>query len=264
MATNIHPTAIVEDGADIGEGVTIGPFCTVGPNVKIGARTILKSHVVVAGFTTIGEDNKIFPFASLGLEPQHMRYEGEESTLVIGDRNNIREYVSIHPGTKVGIMTTIVGNDNMLLASSHVGHDAVLGNNIILVNGAMVGGHVVVGDYAYLAGGCAVKPFVRIGEQAMIWGLTAAVADVIPYGTVAGSRGDLIGLNLIGLKRRGFTKDQIQTIRRAYRLLFAMEGTFAERIEEVKSLYGDDPIVSGMLKFINDGGDQPLSHPAKG
>ncbi len=263
MTVQIHPTAIVEDGAILGEDVIIGPYCTVGPHVKIGDRTSLKSHVVVDGFTTIGDDNKIFPFATLGLEPQHMRYEGEESTLVIGDRNLIREYVCMHPGTNVGIMTTVVGDDNMFLIHAHVGHDAVLGNNIIMVNSSMVGGHAVIGNHVYLAASSAVKPFVRIGDQAMIWALSAVVADVIPYGTVSGSPGDLIGLNLIGLKRRGFTKEQIQIIRRAYRLLFAMEGTFAERLEEVEHLYGNEDLVRVMLQFIKDGGDQPLSHPAR-
>ena len=262
--SHIHPTAIIEDGADIGEGVTIGPFCTIGPNVKIGDGCILKSHVVIDGHTTLGCDNKISPFVALGLDPQHTLYEGEESTLVIGDRNIIREGVTMHTGTKVGIMTTKIGNDCMFLAGSHVAHDCIVGNNVIMINESLIGGHVVLGDYAYIGANSGVKQWMRVGKHAMVSSMTGVMADIIPYGNVFGSRGELVGLNLIGLKRRGFDKDKITSIRRAYRMLFAMEGTFSERLEEVRRLYGDIDLVAEMLQFIDDGGDSPLCHPSKG
>lgn len=264
MATNIHPTALIESGAEIGDNVTIGPYCTIGANVKIGDGTSLKSHVVVDGHTTIGQDNKIFPFVALGLDPQHTQYQGEESTLVIGDRNTLREQVTMHSGTSIGIMTTTIGNDCLFLAGSHVAHDCVVGNNVIMINESLIGGHVTLGDYVYIGANSGVKQWMRIGKHAMVSSMTGVMADIIPYGNVFGTRGELVGLNLIGLKRRGFDKDTITTIRRAYRMLFAMEGTFVERLEEVKRLYGDIGIVAEMLQFIDEGGDNPLCHPTKG
>jgi UDP-N-acetylglucosamine acyltransferase len=264
MTAEIHPTAIVETGAEIGKNVTIGPFCTIGGNVKIGDGTAIQSHVVIDGHTTIGRDNRIFPFAVIGFPPQHVKYKGEDSTLVIGDRNLIRESVTMHTGTKIGAMTTIVGDDNMFFVGVHVAHDSVIGNHVIMTNGSMIGGHVHIDDYAYIGANTGIKQWVRIGKHAMIGGMTAVIADVIPFGTIFGPQGELVGLNIVGLKRRDFDKDQITAIRRAYRMLFAEEGTFAERLEEVKRLYGNIDIVAQVLKFIKDGGDKPLAHPAKG
>lgn len=263
MTSKIHPSSIIDSKAEIAESVTIGPFCTIGPNVKIDAGTILKSHIVIDGHTSIGKDNKIFSFTALGLEPQHMQYKGEDSTLVIGDRNIIREGVSMHPGTHLGIMTTKVGDDNFFLASSHVAHDVVIGNNIVAVNACNIGGHAVIEDYVYMGAFAGVKPWVRIGKHAMVSAMTGVMADVIPYGNVFGGRAELVGLNLIGLKRRGFTKDQITMVRKAYSLMFAEEGTFAERLEEVRQRYGDVEIITDMLNFIESGGDRSLCHPAK-
>ena len=263
MSTSFHPSSIIDSKAEIADGVTIGPFCTIGPNVKIGSGTTLTSHVVIDGHTTIGENNRIFAFTALGLEPQHTLYKDEESTLVIGDRNIIREGVSMHPGTHVGNMTTTIRDDNFFLAGSHVAHDTVVGSNIIAVNTCNIGGHAIIEDYVYIGALTGIKPWTRIGKHAMVSAMTGVTADVIPYGNVFGSRAELVGLNLIGMKRRGFTKDQISMVRRAYRLMFAEEGTFAERLEEVSRLYGEVEIVKEMLSFIEAGGDKALCHPSK-
>lgn len=263
MSGLIHPTAVIEDGASIGENTQIGAFCHIGSNVTIGANSVLHSHVVIDGHTTLGESNEVFSFAVLGKAPQHNSYEGEASTLVIGDRNVIREHATIHPGTKVGAMTTIIGNDNKFFGSTHVAHDCVVGNNIIMTNGTLVGGHAVIEDYVILGGNSGVKQFSRIGAHAMVSGMTFVTTDIIPFGNVFGSKAELVGLNLIGMKRRGFSKDDISTVRRAYRMLFAEEGTFSERLEEVQSLYASNQYVEQILKFIKDTGDRPLCHPAR-
>lgn len=263
MSGIVHPTAIISDGAKIGDNVSIGPYSIIGDHVTIGDNCVLHSNVVIDGHTTLGSENEIFPFAVLGKAPQHVKYEGEKSTLEIGDRNIIRENVTMHPGTQVGTMKTIVGNDNMFFVGSHVAHDCILGNNIIMTNDSMLAGHVELADYVYIGGNSAVKQFVRIGPHAMIAGMTAAMADVIPFGSVFGSRGFLVGLNLVGLKRRGFDKDEISAVRRAYRMLFADEGKFSERLEEVEENFGQHELVKMILDFIKDGGDKPLCHPQR-
>lgn len=261
MAERIHPTAIIADGASIADDVQIGPYCVIGANVRLGAGCILHSHVVIEGHTTLGENNEIYPFAVLGKAPQHTRYDGEASTLEIGNGNVIRENVTMHPGTAVGTMKTVIGNDNLFFVACHIAHDCVLGNNIIVTNDAMLGGHVEIDDFAYIGGNSAIKQFVRIGKHAMISGMTGVTADVIPFGSVFGSRAMLVGLNLVGMRRRGINRDQISNLRKAYRLLFAPEGTFSERLEEVTELYGKDEEVAAILAFIRDGGDKPLCHP---
>lgn len=263
MTSQIHPTAIIANGAKIGRDVTIGPYSIIGENVVIGDNCTLHSHVVIDGNTTLGTDNEIFPFAVIGKAPQHTLYEGEPSTLVIGNRNILRENVTIHPGTKVGIMTTTIGDDNFFLAHVHIGHDCVVGNHTIFTNESKIGGHVIIEDYVYVGASAAIRQFVRIGKHAMISTMTAVMADVIPYGSVFGTRAVLVGLNLIGLKRRGFSKDQITTIRRAYRMLFADEGTFSERFAEVEQDYGEHELVADVLNFIKAGGDNALCHPKR-
>lgn len=261
MTDRIHPTAIIAEGAKIAEDVQIGPYCMIGENVEIGAGTVLRSHVVIEGHTYIGENNDIYPFAVLGMKPQHTQYKGEPSVLEIGHRNTIRESVTMHPGTAMDNMLTKVGDDNLFFVGCHVAHDCILGNHIIITNDSMLGGHVHIGDFAYIGGNSAVKQYVRVGKHAMISAMTGVTADVIPFGLVFGPRAVMTGLNLIGLKRRGFPRDQITTLRRAYRLLFANEGTFNERFEEVKSLYGHEEEVQVILDFIKEGGDKPLCHP---
>jgi len=259
----IHPTSLVAESARIGADVVIGPYCVIGANVSIGAGSRLHSHVVIEGHTSLGEGNEIYPFTVLGMAPQHTLYKGEPSTLEIGSNNVIRENVTMHPGTALDKMVTRIGDNNLFFVACHVAHDCVVGNHVIITNDAMLGGHVHVDDYAYIGGNSAIKQYVRIGKHAMISGMTGVTADVIPYGSVFGPRAVLTGLNLIGLKRRGYSKDQVTLIRRAYRLLFAQEGTFNERLEEVDRLYGEDSEVKAILNFIREGGDKPLCHPER-
>jgi UDP-N-acetylglucosamine acyltransferase len=258
---HIHPSAVIEDGAKIGAGARIGPFCMVGPNVELGEGCELKSHVVLAGHTTIGARTRIFPFASLGHEPQHLNYKGEPTTLAIGSGCIIREGVTMNPGTVGGNRTTVVGDNCYLMANSHVAHDCRLGNNVVLANNVMLAGHCAIGDYAILSGGVGVHQFVRIGPHAFIGGMSGVNDDVIPYGAAKGYPGHLVGLNIVGLRRRGFSRDQIHDMRRAYRLLFADEGTMAERVEDVAEEFSTHPIVHEILAFIRDGGDRALCTP---
>ena len=264
MGKAIHPTAVVEDGASIDSDVEIGPYCVIGGNVELGKGCKLHSHVVVSGHTRLGAGNEVFPFAALGLPPQHTQYKGEDSILELGDNNIIRENVTMHPGTAVGAMKTVVGSDNMFLAASHVAHDCVIGNNIIITNDSMLGGHVSIEDYVYIGGNSAIKQYIRIGKHAMVSGMTGVTADVIPFGTVFGPRAALTGLNLVGMRRRGIGREQIGILRKAYRMLFAPEGTFGERLEEVRELYGGDQEVAAILTFIDNGGDRPLCQPERG
>ena len=260
-SANIHASAIVADGARIGADVIIGAYCVIGPEVSIGAGTELKSHVCVDGITRIGARNTIFPFASLGQQPQDMKFRGERTVLEIGDGNAIREYVTMNPGTEGGGGVTRVGDDCLFMNHVHVGHDCIVGNGVIFANAATLGGHVVVGDGAVLGGLSAIHQRCRIGEGAMIGGLAGVVADVIPFGTVMGERAKLQGLNLLGLKRRGVSKDQISALRAAYAELFAVGGTLKERRESVTEQYGDNPLVQQILAFIAEDTARHLTTP---
>lgn len=260
----IHPTAIIDPKAVIGADVAIGPYCVVGPNVKLGDRVVLKSHVCVDGYTSIGEDTIVHPFASLGSPPQDLKYKGEPSALIIGKRCKIREHVTMNPGTETGIMKTQVGDDCLFMASAHVAHDCIVGNNVILANNATLGGHVEVGDFAIIGGLSAVHQFVRIGPHAMIGGLTGVRSDVIPYGMVMDDTGYLAGLNYVGLERRGYTKEQVQTLQKSFRRLFAGEGTFAERLEKVANDFNADKDVMRMIDFIRSKDSRAILHPKTG
>ncbi len=262
--TTIHPTAIVADGARIGAGTVIGPYCTVDANVTLGANCELVSHVAVAGRTVIGEGAKIYPFASVGHQPQDLKYAGEPSTLTIGANCIIREGVTLNPGTEGGGMKTVIGNNCAFLANSHVGHDCVVGNHVIFSNNALLAGHCVVGDYAIIGGGAAVIQFARVGPHAFVGGMTGLENDLIPYGMALGNRAHLSGLNIIGLTRRGFSREDIHDLRRAYRLLFADEGTLKERMEDVDDGFKDHPIVQEILSFIREGGKRSLCTPRDG
>jgi len=259
--TNIHPTAIIAEGAKIDETAEIGPYCVLGPQVTLGARVKLHSHVAVAGITSIGADTQVFPFASLGHPPQDLKYKGEPSRLEIGERNQIREHVTMNPGTEGGGMLTKVGNDCLFMMSSHVAHDCVIGDNVILVNNATLAGHVHIGDFAIMGGLSAAHQFVRIGRHAMIGGMTGVETDIIPYATVTGNRAHLSGLNLVGLKRRGYDRDAIHALRNAYRLLFAPEGTMAERLEEVAGQYHDQELVMEIVDFIRADSSRSICQP---
>ncbi len=257
----VHPSAIVERGARLGQGSTIGPFCLVGPEVELGDGVQLIAHVVVAGQTRIGPRTRIFPFASIGHEPQDLKYRGEPSTLAIGADCLIREGVTMNPGTAAGGSVTTIGDKSTFLANAHVAHDCRVGSNVILSNNVMLAGHCRVGDFAILGGGAAVHQFVRIGPHSFVGGLAGVENDVIPYGMALGNRAYLAGLNLVGLKRRGFSREQIHDLRRAYRLIFAAEGTLKERIEDVGSEFSAHVEVHEILDFIRNGGDRAVCLP---
>jgi len=260
---DIHPTALVADGAEIADGVSIGPFCVVGPSVKIGLDTKLASHVVVEGRTTLGAGNMVHAFAVLGGPPQHTAYKGEDTELVIGDNNIIREHATMNIGTVNGGGVTRVGSNGFYMIESHVGHDCKVGDNVILTKQATLGGHCDVGDFVIVGGLAAVHQFSRVGKHAMIGGLAAVVKDVIPYGSVWGNHAHLEGLNLVGLKRRGFDRDTINTLRAAYRLLFADEGTFQERLEDTAETYASSPQVMEIIDFIRSDASRPLCLPER-
>ncbi len=256
-----HPTAVIEAGAKLGAGVKIGPYCVVGAEVALGDGVELVSHVVVAGRTTIGARTRIFPFASIGHQPQDLKYAGEPSTLSIGADCIIREGVTINPGTEGGGMATTVGDRCAFLANSHVGHDCHVGNNVVFSNNVMLAGHCAVGDFAILGGGAAVIQFARIGAHAFLGGMSGLENDLIPYGMALGNRAHLSGLNIVGLQRRGFSRTDIHDLRRAYRLLFADEGTLIERMDDVAEEFASHPIVQEILEFIRAGGKRSLCTP---
>ena len=257
----VHPSSIVDPRARLAPSVTVGPFCTVGPDVELGEGCELVSHVVIAGHTTIGARTRIFPFASIGHAPQDLRYKGEPTTLVIGQDCIIREGVTVNPGTPNGLGTTIIGDRCFLLAQSHVAHDCRVGTNVVLTNNVMLAGHCTIGDFAIIGGGAGIHQYVRVGPHAFIGGLSGVEHDVIPYGMVLGNRAYLAGLNIIGLRRRGFSREQIHDLRRAYRLLFADEGTLAERVEDVAEEFSPHPTVHEILDFIRSGGDRSICTP---
>jgi UDP-N-acetylglucosamine acyltransferase len=261
---DIHPTALVDRNAEVGNDVQIGPYCVVGPNVRIEAGCKLVAHVVVDGHTTLGEGVRIHPFACIGQPPQHLRYKGEPSTITIGARNWVREHVTIHPGTEGGRMATTVGADCLLMASIHIAHDCIVGNGVVMANNATLGGHVTVGDYAFLGGLCAVHQYVRIGQYAMLGGLSGVENDVIPYGLVIGNRAHLAGLNNVGMKRRGVSREEIRQMRNAYRTLFEGEGAFADRLNEVSEVFADQPRVMDVVEFIQKSSSRDLCHPRVG
>jgi UDP-N-acetylglucosamine acyltransferase len=260
MAT-IHPTAIVERGAELGATTVVGPYCHVGPRVQLDDEVRLISHVVVAGHTRIGPGTVIYPFASIGQPPQVLKPIGDRSELVIGAGNTIREHVTMNPGTGFGNIVTTVGDNGLFMVGVHVAHDCVVGSNVVMANNATLGGHVQVGDFAYIGGLAAVHQFVRIGRHAMIGGMSGVENDVIPYGSVMGDRARLSGLNIVGLKRRGFTREQIHSLRNAYRLLFAQEGTMQERLSDVAELFHDTGPVIDIIDFIRVDSSRAICQP---
>ena len=263
-AARIHPSAIVDPKAELGAGVEIGPYSVIGSHVRIGANSRIGSHVVIDGRTTIGPMATIFPFASIGHIPQDLKYKGEPSELVVGANNIIREHVTMNTGTSGGGMVTRVGDNCLFMVGAHVAHDCKIGDHVIMANNATLAGHVQIGEWAVLGGLCAVHQFARIGKHAMIGGMSGVEHDVIPYGSVVGNRARLAGLNIIGLKRRGFTRDQIHTLRTAYRLLFAQEGTMAERLSDVEEIYHDNEVVMEIASFIRADSSRAICQPRPG
>jgi UDP-N-acetylglucosamine acyltransferase len=246
----IDPTARVHAGAVIGRDVTIGPYCVIGGNVAIGDGCKLSSQVHIQGHTTIGPRTRIAPFTSLGGPPQSTRYRGGPTTLVIGTDCDIRESVTMNLGTEDGGGTTTVGDRCLVMVGSHVGHDCRVGNDVTFANNVVLGGHVTVGDNAFLGGLVAVHQFVRIGEGAMIGGMSGIPSDVIPFGTAVGFRATLRGVNIVGMKRRGCSRDDIKRVWRAYRMLFHGDGTFEQRLPSVEREFAGHPLVGKIIDFI--------------
>lgn len=250
MSVNIHPTSIIHPRTSLGLGVNIGPFCIVGPDVKLGDNVELKSHIVIEGITTIGDNTIIYPFASLGQAPQILKYEGEKSEVIIGKNNIIREYVTIQAGSKGGGMVTMLGDNCLLMVGAHIGHDCKIGNNVVLANYASIAGHVEVGDYTIIGGLAAVHQYVRIGPHAMIGGVSALVRDLIPFVLASGDRAALEGINLVGLKRRGFDSQESLDAIKAVDEIFKDNGILVEKIEEVLKKYQNNSIVKQIVLFL--------------
>jgi UDP-N-acetylglucosamine acyltransferase len=258
---NIHATAVVDPSAKLGTNVEIGPFCVIGPDVELGDGVVVHSHAVITGRTTLGPECKVFPFASIGQAPQDVKFHGEPSTLTIGAKTIIREHATLNPGTEGGHMSTKVGSNCLLMIGAHVAHDCEVGDSVTLVNGATLGGHVTIGDGAIIGGLSAVHQFVRIGAYAFIGGMSGITADVIPFGMAIGNRANLCGLNIVGLKRKGFPRDQIHELRQAYRMLFSTEGTLKERLEDVESMFSTNPLTKQVIEFIKTQSDRQFCVP---
>lgn len=247
---SIHPTAIVHPKAEIADGVEIGPYTVVGEHVKIGSGTRIESHVLIEGWTTIGERNHIFSFSSIGVAPQDTGYRGEKTAVVIGDDNIIREFATIHRATTKEERITSIGNRNFLMAYIHVAHDCMLGNNIIMANNAAFGGHVIVEDHAVLGAIVGIHQFVRVGAYSMIGGQSAVVLDVPPYVNATGNRAQLYGLNLVGLKRKGFSEQTIGSLKKAYKIIFRSGLTQDEAFRRVIEEFPDTREVAYLVDFM--------------
>lgn len=260
----IHSTAIVAPGAMLAEDVVVGPYSVIGERVALGPGVRISAHVVIDGRTAIGAGTRIFPFAAIGLEPQDLKYRGEDSALVIGRNNRIREYVTMNPGTTGGGLVTRVGDDCLFMVGVHIAHDCQIGDHVIMANNATLAGHVIVEEHAFLGGLCAVHQFVRIGRHAMIGGMSGVERDVIPYGQVMGERARLTGLNIVGMQRRGFTRDDIQGLRSAYQVLFGAEGTLVERVDETSHKFKGVRPVDDIIEFIRADSSRAFCQPKEG
>jgi len=257
----VHPTACIEPGARLADGAEIGPYCIIGANVSIAEGVRLVSHVHVAGTTSIGPRTVIYPFASLGTPPQSVHYRGGATFLIIGADCDIREGVTMNVGTENGGGVTRVGDHGFFMANSHVAHDSQIGKQVTFANNAVIGGHVSIGDYVVLGGQAAVHQFVRVGEGAMIGGVSGVRRDVIPFGFASGQHARLVGLNVVGLKRRGCDRGQLHRLRSLYGELFFGPRTMAERVIDAANQYGSDPFASKILNFIRDGSPRGFTLP---
>ena len=256
----IHKTAIIDSKAKIYEGVKIGPYCVIGSNVEIGEETEIKSHVNITGNTKIGKKNKIYPFSSIGNDPQDLKFQGEETKLEIGDHNKIREYVTINPGTKGGGGLTKVGNNCLFMVSAHIAHDCFVGNNVILANNVPLGGHAQIDDNVIIGGNSAVQQFTRIGKSAMIGGMCGVVRDIIPYGIVHGNRSVLQGLNLIGLRRKNIPNKEIMILSDAYKEIFKNEN-LTENLSNLSKDFKRNELVMEVIQFIEKDKKRPICTP---
>lgn len=261
-AVDIHPGAAVAPGAELGVGVRIGPWCSVGPGAVLGDGVELMSHVVIDGNVRIGAGTRVFPFATIGLPPQDLKYKGEPTAVEIGPNCQVREHVTIHRGTPGGGGLTRIGAGCLLMCVVHIAHDCTLGEHCIVANNVMFGGHIRVGEQVFIGGGSAIHQFVRIGRHAAVGGMSGVEGDVIPYGLVMGNRARLAGLNLVGLKRRGFSRGQIHALRGAFRLLFRAEGTLEDRMDEASVRFATEPLVGEILGFMQADAKRPLCRAA--
>ena len=256
----IHSSSVIDKKAEISDRVNIGPFCYVGPNVKLKDDVKLVSNVHIEGNTEVGRGTKIFPFASIGTQPQDLKFKGEENSLIIGENNSIREYVTINPGTEGGGSTTIIGNNCLFMISSHIAHDCKIGNNVIIANNVPLGGHVTIEDSVVIGGNSAVQQFTRIGRLAMIGGMTGVLKDVIPFGLSIGNRNFLQGLNLIGLRRHKYDNQKIMGLDRAYKEIFSSKNLH-ENLSKINGEYKDNELVGEVIKFIEKDKKRPICSP---
>ena len=256
----IHKTAIVDSKAKISENVEIGPYCIVGPEVEIGTNSVLHSHVNIVGKTKMGNNNQIYPFSSIGTPPQDLKYKGEKNSLIIGSNNKFREYVNINPGTEQGGGITRIGDNNLFMVYCHVAHDCLISNNIVLANNVQVGGHVTIQNNAIVGGSCAIHQFSRIGESAMIGGMTGVLSDVIPFGLSMGNRNNLMGLNLIGLRRSKVSNENIKKIQQAYKNIFKTVN-FRDNIDSLSLDLKSNEFIKIIINFINSDKKRPISLP---
>ena len=256
----IHKSAIISETAEIADNVEIGPYSIIGPKVKIANNTKIHSHVSIIGDTFIGTGNEIFPFASIGTPPQDLKYKGEKNSIVIGNNNKLREYVNINPGTEQGGGVTKIGNNNLFMVYCHVAHDCNVSNNIVLANNVQVGGHVKIQDNAIIGGSCAIHQFSRIGQSSMVGGMTGVLSDVIPFGLSLGNRNNLVGLNLIGLRRAKISNEDIKLMQQAYEVIFK-NINFRSNIEQLDLKFKDNKYIKTIIDFINSDKKRPISLP---
>ena len=256
----IHKTAIIDSKAKISTNVEIGPYATIGPNVEIGENTLIQSHVNITGNTTIGKKNKLYSFASIGSDPQDLKYKGEETTLLIGDNNTIREHVTINTGTVQGGGLTKIGNNNLIMIGAHIAHDCIIGNNIVMANNTAIAGHAEIEDFVIIGAKCGVQQFTRIGKRAMIGGMTGVLRDVIPYGLSTGNRNYLNGINVVGLRRDKVSNKDILGLTDAYKEIFKTE-VLSENLKNLNGKYTDNPLVKDVLDFINKDKKRPICTP---
>lgn len=256
----IHKTAIIDSKAKISTNVEIGPYATIGPNVEIGENTLIQSHVNITGNTTIGKGNKLYSFASIGSDPQDLKYKGEETTLIIGDNNTIREHVTINTGTVQGGGVTKIGNNNLIMIGAHIAHDCIIGNNIVMANNTAIAGHAEIEDFVIFGAKCGVQQFTRIGKRAMIGGMTGVLRDVIPYGLSTGNRNYLNGINVVGLRRDKVSNKDILGLTDAYKEIFKTE-VLSENLKSLNGKYTDNPLVKDVLDFINKDKKRPICTP---
>ncbi|MDR2067874.1 MAG: acyl-ACP--UDP-N-acetylglucosamine O-acyltransferase [Holosporaceae bacterium] len=257
----IHPSAVISPSAKIGKNVQIGPYSVIGDEVDLRDNVEILSHVCVDGRTVVGEGTKIFSFAAIGYPPQDLKYGGESSILIIGKNNSLREYVTIHPGTRGGIMKTVIGDNNLFMIGVHIAHDCVIGNNVIMGNNATLGGHVKIDDSVIIGGLSAVHQYVRIGRNAVIGGMSGVERDVIPYGAVKGERARLYGINLIGLKRSGVSRQEITKLRKAYDVIFSRVGTLNENLNALEQIVESSSYVNDIVKFMRGDANRSFCLP---